>query len=111
MTTIKQQLLEGKVLNAHTSADLSRNASPKSKQITATRLPGGFKALIELQTKAGYVELEIDAPTARAIASVFGYDEKTDKEATKLDGRNKCKLCDKTGHNSRTYPLKGGTHP
>jgi len=108
MTIIKQKLLEGKVLNAHTSADLSRNAAPKSKQITATRLPGGFKALIELQTKAGYVELEIDAPTARAIASVFGYDgsdEKTDKGATKVAGRNKCKTCDQPGHNSRTCPL------
>ncbi len=110
MTVIKQKLLGGKVVNAHTSTDLSRNASPKSKQITATRLPGGFKALIELQTKAGYVELEIDASTAHAIASVFGDDpNETDKGATKGAGRNKCKTCDQIGHNSRTCPINKGT--
>lgn len=113
MMTIKEKLLEGKVVNAHTSADLSRHAAPKSKQFTATRLPGGYKALIELQTKAGLVELEIDAPTALAIASVFSDgspDEGTDKGATKMAGRNRCKSCNKPGHNSRTCPLGKAKH-
>lgn len=133
-STIKQKLTGGTVVNAHIAADLPRSAAPKSKQITVTRLPGGYKAVVEVQTKAGLVELEIDASTARAIAAVFGEEpEPLGRKCGNCGGyghnsrtcpgegavtevavaeptpasakRNKCKKCDKTGHNSRTCPL------
>jgi len=41
------------------------------KTRTITRTPGGRIARLDLQTLKGFIELEIDEPTARAIVKVF----------------------------------------
>jgi ribosomal protein S4E len=66
-------LTEGKVESAELLPESTDRAVTKiMKVLTITRTPGGRIARIDLVVSGGRnIELEVDEPTARAIAKVF----------------------------------------
>jgi hypothetical protein len=68
-------LVEGEVVGSEVVADTApRSITKLMKVVSISRGPGGRIARIDMNLKAGPIELEIDEPTARAIVKVFDDD-------------------------------------